>query len=208
MQNKVYTLVHKGFKSDNFIAMFEKYGIGTVIDLRSLPYARHTSRNPASIRKKCFAYSIYREDLLNTSLSKFFTLELLEAKYLGQFDIFDSKGFSDSVLFQRALIYSLKLLKKTSVLFLCSESDPLMCNRTLFFSEHLRDYGYEVVHLTSRGVQDQSYAYMQTLTADSKLKILSRLYRQRLSIIDSYIKLNNNLIYTKLPNLSSELPHD
>ncbi len=205
MQHKVFTLVHKNFKTDNYISMLETYEIGTIIDLRSIPYAKHITRNFTSVRKKCISHSIQRENILNTNLGKFFTLDLLEANHLNDKGILDTRAFINSELFQRAILTSLKNLKNTSILFLCSEADPLMYNRTLLFSEYFRNYGYEVVHLKLWGIHDQNEEYKYKLSTTSKLKVLSKLNKQRIATIDNYIKLNKNITYTKLQTLDTNV---
>jgi uncharacterized protein (DUF488 family) len=143
----VYTIGHSNHPLDAFLALLERHGIRTLVDVRSQPYSRYVTHfnRPdleAAIERRGLRYVYFGDELGGRPPGD---------------EFYDAEGHvlygrtAQAPFYRRGLDRLIEegSLYKTAIM--CSEEDPTDCHRRLLIARTLADAGVEVVHIRADG---------------------------------------------------------
>jgi len=107
----LYTLGHSNRSIEEFVGLLKKYGIKTLVDVRSKPYSKY---NPH------FNRDIFAKSLADNGVKYYWA-----GKFLGGF--FD--GGLDNKQFLQKINKVLDLSRESTTVMMCSEAQPEKCHR-------------------------------------------------------------------------------
>jgi uncharacterized protein (DUF488 family) len=139
----VYTVGHSNHALGAFLALLERHGIRTLVDVRSQPYSRyatHFNREEleSAVERRQIKYVFGGDDLGGRPIGAGFYDAQSHVRY----------GRVAASLWFRAGIEALldeAVLAKTAIL--CSEEDPTGCHRHLLIARVLAEQGVLVLHI-------------------------------------------------------------
>lgn len=150
---ELYTIGHSNQSFEEFMQLLEPYGINCIIDVRSVPYSKHTPQfNLDQIKVQ-----LNKHGVLYASFGKEFGARrtdcLKDTKFLrkGKIEVKPQVNFEMGVLTEDFL-HGVERLEKASsqgwhISLMCSESDPLGCHRFSFLSRYFYEKGWNVRHI-------------------------------------------------------------
>jgi uncharacterized protein (DUF488 family) len=143
----VYSIGHSNHSIETFLAILDRHGITSLVDVRSAPYSRYV---PHFNRPEL-------EDAVERHKIRYVFLgDELGGRPPGD-QFYDDEGY---VLYYRAatadfFLHGLdKLVEEAGVYraaMMCSEEDPTNCHRRLLIARVLEKQGVQVVHLRADG---------------------------------------------------------
>ncbi|HEV2238707.1 MAG TPA: DUF488 domain-containing protein [Ktedonobacterales bacterium] len=139
----VYTIGHSNHPLDTFLALLERHGIRTLVDVRSQPYSRyvtHFNREEleSAVERRKVKYVFGGDELGGRPVGAEFYDAESHVRY----------GRVATSVWFRAGIEALldeAALAKTAIL--CSEEDPIGCHRHLLIARVLAGQGVPVFHI-------------------------------------------------------------
>lgn len=127
---RVWTIGHGNRDFDSLARDLESHGVQTIVDVRSHPYSKHAPE---------FTKRTLQEEAASAGFGY---------RWLG--DKLGGRPLRPSV--QAAGLEELAGLCATStVVLLCSESDPTHCHRSTVLAPRLGGAGYDVIHILDTG---------------------------------------------------------
>ena len=143
----VYTVGHSNHSLGAFLALLERHGIRTLVDVRSQPYSRyvtHFNREEleGAVERRQIKYVYGGDELGGRPIGDEFYDVQSHVRY----------GRVAASLWFRAGIEALldeAVLAKTAIL--CSEEDPAGCHRHLLIARVLAEQGVPVRHIRADG---------------------------------------------------------
>jgi uncharacterized protein (DUF488 family) len=146
----IYSIGHSDHEPEAFVALLQRYGISTVVDVRSQPYSRWVPQ-------------ANRETLARTLKESGLTYIFMGDSLGGRpsdpslYDAEDPDGAPDyervaaAPAFQAGLEKLFNLANEATVAMMCSEGDHRRCHRTLLITPHLLERDVRVVHIRPDG---------------------------------------------------------
>ena len=154
---RVYSVGHSNLSTNVFLALLEKFGIQTVVDVRSAPYSRFAPH---------FNQSCLNRLLNEHGIQYFFAGKVLggrptdpdcyrtgvvpegKADYL---TLVDYPAVARQDWYQRGVKRLLDIAAKQATAVMCSEEDPHRCHRHHLIEPSLREHGVELLHIRRNG---------------------------------------------------------
>ena len=132
IKNPLFTIGHSTHTTKHFIALLQKHSVQVVCDVRSQPYSKYNSQfNKENVEKNLKQYGI---------AYLFLGMELggrsEDPSYYANGKL-QYKLLSKSSLFQKGLKRLIEGVENHNIALMCSESDPLMCHRTILVCREL-----------------------------------------------------------------------
>ena len=128
----VFTIGHGASEFRMVADHLDRFGIATVIDVRSRPYSRHAP------------------DFNKNTLSELATTAGFGYRWMG-----DSLGglgeTPDSASFLASLHQVVTLARTAPVVLLCAEGDPSRCHRSTLLAPALEEMGARIAHILPDG---------------------------------------------------------
>ena len=155
----LFTIGHSNHSAESFLALLERHGVETVVDVRSQPWSRR--------------YPHFRKKQLQARLTEAgIGYELMGAHLGGRpegDEYRDAAGRIDydkrraAPDFLDALEALCDLAATTCVAIMCAEEDPAHCHRTHLIGVALRDRDIELRHVRRDGSVEVSLAGVRQL---------------------------------------------
>ena len=142
----LYTIGHSNHTIKHFIALLKRYEIGTVVDVRSVPYSRYCSQ---------FNKDILSADLEAVNIQYAFLGKELGARpddstcYEGGCANFE--WMAERREFKDGIHRILTNIGKRYIALMCSEKEPLECHRTILVCRNLKKYNLCIKHILEDG---------------------------------------------------------
>jgi hypothetical protein len=143
----VYSVGHSNQSQERFIALLQRHGIQSLVDVRSAPYSRYVPH---------FNRPDLEEAVERSGIRYFYLGEELGGRPPTD-DFYDAE---DHVLYSRVarapfFLDGLERLKDEAALYraaiMCSEEDPTNCHRHLLIARVLDGQGVRVLHIRGDG---------------------------------------------------------
>lgn len=143
---RIYTIGYEGLDLSDFLALLERHGVETVVDLRELPLSR----------KKGFSRQALRHELQLSGFGYVHMAALGCPRPIRDAYRWDrdwaryTRGFLQYLATQRAAVTELAgLAQVTSCALLCFEADYNHCHRSMVADAVRRQNGMAVSHITA-----------------------------------------------------------
>ena len=157
VQRKIFTVGYGGRTSDEFIVLLKRYGIETLVDVRSQPYSKF---NPD------FTRSLLSKTLARTGQDYVFMGDSLGGRpddescfVAGKLD---AARCEERDWYQRGIRDLKALARERRVAIMCSEKDPANCHRSYVVGKILaKDADIAVAHIDKAG-ELKSQAELET----------------------------------------------
>jgi uncharacterized protein (DUF488 family) len=125
-KNILYSIGHSTHTIDNFVCLLKRYGIELIADVRSSPYSKYAPQFNKEIlenvlKKAGIDYMFFGKELGARRSEEGCYIEG-QAKY---------KIITHLPIFKVGLERLLENIKTYTVALMCSESDPIVCHRTI-----------------------------------------------------------------------------
>ncbi len=139
----IYSVGHSNQPRDAFIALLQRHGIQSLVDVRSAPYSRYVPH----FNRPELEYVVERAGMRYLYLG-----DELGGRPPGD-EFYDDEGY---VLYYRAarapfFLHGLERLTDEGALYrtavMCSEEDPTNCHRRLLIARVLEERGVSVLHI-------------------------------------------------------------
>ena len=149
----LYSVGHSNHSFEEFLQLIEAQGIDCIIDVRSMPYSKHTPQFNSDVLKARLnshgiLYAHFGEEF---GARRTDCLKDAEFKKKGVKEIHPQVNFEIGVTTAKFLQGAERLKKALSqgrrVSLMCSESDPLGCHRFSFVSRYFHELGWNVRHI-------------------------------------------------------------
>lgn len=142
----IYTIGHSTRGIEEFVGILEKYGIGEIVDVRTIPRSKHNpqfNQEPlkASLNASRIGY-VHMPGLggLRRPLRDSPNMGRRNASFRGYADYMQTAQFNES------LLELIKLAEGGQVAIMCAEVLPWRCHRSLI-ADTLKVRGVDVVHI-------------------------------------------------------------
>jgi uncharacterized protein (DUF488 family) len=152
----IYSIGHSNHPFERFLALLKQYGIGAVVDVRSVPvsgYCPHFS-SPVFERLlegKGIRYCFAGKELGGRPKDPAFYDDAGHARY----DL-----MAEAAYFKRGISELKNWTHSCRAAMICSEEDPLSCHRFLLITRELESQGLGVLHIRGDGgVQTSEEAF-------------------------------------------------
>lgn len=155
--SRIFTIGHSSAPSEELLDLLDRFAIGTVVDVRSMPYSRHVpwydTKKLAALLAECALGYLFAGDRLGGKPAGLASLPpgQLFAR------VRSSEAFSqgiDDLLARAATGERLCLL--------CAEEDPERCHRHhLVAQELVRNRGVEVWHIRHNGSLQRALSFRE-----------------------------------------------
>jgi len=142
----IYTAGYSCLTIDSFILTIKKYGITTVVDVRSIPYSQYKPEFNCEYLSDFLKKEKIRYVFLGDSCGA--RIDAPECYIRGKADY---RLIAQHPLFQKGLSDIRTLLQTDTIVLLCAEKDPLSCHRTILLCRHLRSDNLQIEHLLCDG---------------------------------------------------------
>ena len=156
-----YTIGHSNHQIENFIKLLKKWEVEYVIDIRSVPYSKHTKQfNKEALGKILveigFQYR-YLGAIIGGGMIRFHNSSQIIPSF--KEIILDEK-------FQRGIdiLKKFVLKKGKKIALMCSERDPFICHRFFLVSYCLQKKDVKINHILSNG------SLIENKTLEKKLR--------------------------------------
>lgn len=194
MIDTIYTIGYSGFSIDEYIKALHKYGISSVIDVRSTPYSRYFEVYNAPRLKE----TLNKERIHYRNYDMEFGARQKDKSYYPN-GYLDFELFSKSESFQSGLEKLEEGMRQGfSMALMCSEKDPLTCHRAILVSRAFHEKGYKVIHILPHDkecTQEDIETRLLALYAPSWQG--SDLFTSREDVVaDAYREQNKKIGYT------------
>ncbi len=147
IQKMCYTIGHSNHSIDNFLKLLNKWEIEYIIDIRSVPYSKHTKQFNKEelvkqIRKSGVQYR-YLGNLVGGGILRFHNSSDNTPKLK---ELRSSKKFKNGIG-----ILNTYILKDKKIALMCSEKDPFTCHRFFLVSYCLQKKNVKINHILFNG---------------------------------------------------------
>lgn len=141
--NFIYTIGHSNASAEFFLRLLQKSGINCVVDVRSVPYSKHTPQfNQNELKRFLFNHDISYVPMGEEFGARREDLSLYTNGYL------DFEKTERSALFLKGIDRVKQGLKKAMIIaIMCTEKDPLECHRFSLVARAFRKHGMDVRHI-------------------------------------------------------------
>ncbi len=130
---EIFTIGHSKHSIEQFIALLTAYNISVVADVRSSPYSQYSPQ---------FNSEALQQGLCNADIKYVFLGKELGARRAEASCYIEGQAKYDLIkdlpLFRTGLDRVLQGVEQRRVALMCSESDPLVCHRTILVCRELR----------------------------------------------------------------------
>ena len=149
---KIYTIGHSNHEIETFINLLKTTKIDMIVDVRSAPFSKmypHFNRDTLeSVLKDNKIGYLFLGDLIGGRSRN-------RSDYENGQVVYSRLASKDD--YQATIKRVLDGSAKFQIALMCSEKEPLDCNRTLLVSQSLSDLGVEVAHINADGkIESQS----------------------------------------------------
>lgn len=148
MSGTLYTIGYSGFHTGDFIDLLASKGVNVLIDVRSKPYSSYYPE----FNKEHFAKKLAQEDIHYRNYSNEFGARQTNRTFFSVEGFLDFDKFSKSDIFKHGFARVKEGIEQNySLVFMCAESNPIDCHRTIMVARAFFDVGYEITHLMKDG---------------------------------------------------------
>ena len=162
---RVYSIGHSNQPVEDFIAVLQRAGIKSVVDVRSQPVSRFSPQ----FNRKRLADSLQRG-----GVSYLFLGEALGGRPSGR-EFYDADSYvlygrlAETPEFRAGLDRLVTLAAAEPVAVMCAEEDPAACHRRLLVGRALADLGVSMFHLRRTGKMeaDETFGRSNQLSLDA-----------------------------------------
>lgn len=147
MPTTIYTIGHGRAGFAEVAAVLERYGVATLVDVRSQPFSRHAPEFSRRVLEELAAAAGLGYRWMGDVLGGRPTDPALLLPDGGP----DYPAIRRSPGFQAALVHLAALAAGAGVALLCAEERPEQCHRSLLIAPALDEAGLRVVHLLHDG---------------------------------------------------------
>ena len=175
----LYTVGHSNQSVDDFLNLIKEVGINCILDVRSMPYSKHTPQ----FNRENFQKLLKQNNIIYAHFGEEFGARrndcLVEHKFSknGKFEYKEQVDFElgcKTENFQKGVKRLEKALSQgLKVSLMCSEANPIECHRFSFISRFFYDKGWNINHIMRNNFDDIIVLSHQELEKD---------------MIDAYIK--------------------
>ncbi|KZX11132.1 DUF488 domain-containing protein [Methanobrevibacter curvatus] len=145
--NTIYTIGHSVYEIDYFINLLNKYEINLVLDVRSIPYSKHTPQFNRELIKK----SLENKGIRYEFFGDVFGARQKDHALFNEEGILDFVKFKELDSFKEALNKVIENINLLNIVIMCSEKEPLDCHRSILISKAFSNHGVEVYHILDNG---------------------------------------------------------
>jgi uncharacterized protein (DUF488 family) len=141
----IFTIGHSNHSFENFLILLNRHNIATLADVRSSPYGR----------LEYFNREIIAAELKTAGIEYIFMGRELGARreepecYVNGVAVYDKIAALPA--FQEGLLRLHRLAATSPLAIMCAEKEPLDCHRTILICRHLRDSGFQIMHILADG---------------------------------------------------------
>lgn len=224
--NTIYSIGHSNKSLDEFYEILKSQDITCIIDVRSMPYSKHTPQFnkeniSAYLKQKGILYAHFgiefgarRNDcLIERTITK-------NNHYVHQLQVDFIEGMKTSNFLHGIDRLTNAILQGFKISLMCSEANPLECHRFSFISRYLHEHNWAVKHITYNSNDEitvEHHAILEQKMVDEytqgkKPKLKKKIgeidfldmkpYTKENQIADAYILKNDEIGY--IPNNITE----
>lgn len=145
--NVIYTIGHSNASVEFFIGLLKKYGINCLVDVRSMPFSKHTPQfNQSELKKVLFKYGIKYVAMGEEFGARRSDPSLYTNGYL------DFEKTARSTLFLNGIKrVNAGMTQGFCIALMCTEKDPLACHRFSLVARAFHNQGRIVKHILHDG---------------------------------------------------------
>jgi uncharacterized protein (DUF488 family) len=164
---ELFTIGHSNHSLDFFLELLVSYRISTIADVRSSPYSKYSPHFNKDVLD-----SVFRKNGINYT----FLGRELGAQRSEDDCYFDGKAKYERIAqlptFQRGLEIVLQEVEKNRIAFMCAESDPISCHRTILVCRELKKTcpNLKITHILGDGTEESQEASEKRLINLHKLQ--------------------------------------
>ncbi len=155
----VYSIGHSDHELETFIALLQRRGITTLVDVRSQPYSRWVPH---------FNRETLVHTLTETGLTYLYMGDRLGGRPSDDAQEADEHPNYDHIAatpgFQAGVGQLLELARTNTVAMMCSEGNHRRCHRALLITPELLARGARVIHIRSDGDTVEAHPESKQLT--------------------------------------------
>ncbi len=142
MPHTIFTVGHSDLSFLNFLSLIQANNITHIIDIRSIPYSRHTPWSNKSRLSELLKPFKIRYTYLGHKLG---------GKKKSLSETLKQQGVTPIDIYNDAIQLLLQLSLRDNLTLLCSEGDPANCHRQHIVAQTLLDSGSQVIHILKDG---------------------------------------------------------
>ncbi|MEA4826833.1 MAG: DUF488 domain-containing protein [Clostridium sp.] len=157
---KIYTIGHSSHTSEYFLYLLRKFGINSIVDIRSIPFSRYVPHfNKDNIKNFLNSNHIYY-----IYMAREFGLLQEGENLLHPEGYLDFNKVRQTSSFNKG-VERLKngLHKDYRIAIMCAEKDPIDCHRSILVAPALIREGYSVVHILPDGKRESHEEFEERL---------------------------------------------
>jgi uncharacterized protein (DUF488 family) len=151
----LYSIGHSDHESETFIALLRRYGVATVVDVRSQPYSRWVPQanreTLAQALKRAGLTYVFMGDVLGGRPADASLYEPAEDNETPNGIQPDYERMAATPTFRAGIQRLLTMAGSTTVAMMCSEGDFRRCHRALLITPSLLEQGARVIHIHPDG---------------------------------------------------------
>jgi uncharacterized protein (DUF488 family) len=154
----IHSIGHSDHEPGSFVALLQRHGITTLVDVRSQPYSRWVPH---------FNRETLVQTLTETGLTYLFMGDTLggrpsdDSLEAGEHPNYDRIAATPG--FQAGVGQLLELARTNTVAMMCSEGDYRQCHRTLLVTPELLARGARVIHIRPDGDTVEAHPELKQL---------------------------------------------
>lgn len=164
---QLFTIGHSNQSLDHIIELLLTYRISAIADVRSSPYSKYSPQ---------FNKDIFECVLRNANIDYVFLGSELGARRSEESCYIDGQAKYDRVAqlpaFRRGIERVLEGVERYIVALMCSESDPIMCHRTILVCRELKKIcpDLKITHILEDGTEESQDTSEKRLVKLHKLQ--------------------------------------
>jgi uncharacterized protein (DUF488 family) len=151
----LYSIGHSDHKSETLIALLRRYGVATVVDVRSQPYSRWVPQanreTLAQALEQAGLTYVFMGDVLGGRPADPSLYEATEEGETPEGIRPDYERMAATPTFQAGIRRLLTMAASATVAMMCSEGDFRRCHRALLITPSLLEQGARVIHIHPDG---------------------------------------------------------
>lgn len=181
-QEMCFTIGHSNHSIENFLEMLKKWKIEYLIDIRSIPYSKHTKQfNKEELIKQILKNGLqyrYLGNMVGGGIIRFHNSSKNIPKLK---ELRTREKFKSGIRILHTFI-----LKKKKIALMCSEKDPFTCHRFFLVSYCLQKKDVKINHILYNGDIISNKALENKLKDSVSQKTVSNFNHKEINLEDLY----------------------
>lgn len=158
----IYTIGHSNHSIDYFIEVLKKYGIETIVEVRSIPRSKYSPH----FNKPNLIYSLSKQNIKYIDMGDRLGGRPSDQSVLTIENKIDLDKIEKTKWYQDAISRLIDISRESTTVIMCSEEDPDKCHRGYIITNTLLRHGEEVIHIRGDKTCQKAKYIPKTLTFD------------------------------------------